>query len=236
MPKAEPTTQTCSVAVSAAPPATQIDAAICSVLTDMPFVFRDAHNSYSDYNYASVDQVYNSLRELIARKGLYITQSELSADIIQTTKGSGLLIRYEFYICHVSGEAIGPYVRSGTTANLGSTEMGKVQSYTHKMFMRGFFMMATGDPDMDDGASKAIEGRAHILRDATASAKTADEIIGRVNKAGTVGEVDSVAAENAGAYRDTLTAEDRERVQVATLQRRQALTANDNSTGEKTHG
>ena len=208
---------------------TKIGAAIVAAKKDVTFIFRDAHNAYSDFNYASVDQVYETMRTILANHGLWISQDEAGYDTVQMTKGTGFVMAYDITIHHApSGEVSGPYRRYMSGANFSFGEWGKAQSLVSKMFLRGQFMLATGDPDGDSGKPEFAGERVEIISN---SAEVADDIIERVSSAKSAAEVDTIARE-AGAEFAKLSPADRGRVQTATVERRLALT----NAGEQADG
>ena len=138
---------------------TSIPEAILAVKSEVVILARDHANSYSNYNFASVDDFIELMRPLMVKHGIYICQSEFDSDIRPVlsrvdAQGEQTYVQiiktvYEFTVCHRDGTSDMPIRRTQYCRFDGPQSVGASQSYAWKFFVRSLFMIATGEPDLD---------------------------------------------------------------------------------------
>lgn len=116
----------------------------------------DEKNEHARYSYASVDKFYTIFNPLMVEAGLLLVVDEV--DIAYRDGGANregrsamwVLPRYDLWLYHESGVAWGPLRRHLALPITGPQNFGAAESYIRKSFMRGMFMVATGEKDADD--------------------------------------------------------------------------------------
>jgi hypothetical protein len=133
----------------------------------------DEKNEHSKYGYASIDKFYTSIRPLELEAGLEIILDEVGFEVRQGDSGKGwAFITYEVWLLHESGAMWGPLRRHLALPVTGAQTFGAAESYVHKAFRRGFFMVPTGEKDADELASSDSVPVARASRVTPAVAKT----------------------------------------------------------------
>ena len=140
-------------------PAT-IAAGIVRVIGSVKRLAKLDENKFQKYNYTSIDTFLEAMGPLLAEAGLFILSEESSTEIIKTEKASRegdsswLKMQWAFTVGHQEGASIGPFHRSVMVPASGAQAFGSGQSYALKQFMRGIFLIPTGDADDPDSQPK----------------------------------------------------------------------------------
>lgn len=131
----------------------EIAAAIFQVKAGIKQIGFDERNEHSKYSYASVDKFYAALRPLEVEAGLEVMLDESALDVRAGDSGKGwAFITYNVWLLHKSGAMWGPLKRHLALPVTGAQTFGAAESYIHKAFRRGFYMVPTGEKDADDMA------------------------------------------------------------------------------------
>jgi len=164
----------------------------------------DERNEHSKYSYASVDKFYAALRPLEAKAGLEVILDEVSFDVRAGDSGKGwAFITYHIWLLHKSGVMWGPLRRHIALPVTGAQTFGAAESYIHKAFRRGFYMVPTGDKDGDEGAprddapvvksaTRAYPAVATENKDKSVAMAIAARIRADISKAGSIEELNRV--------------------------------------------
>lgn len=108
------------------------------------------------YEYASIDDFIQHVRSHCAEAGLFIIPNEArdaETQEVTTKQGKSMVIwnaRFAFTLAHESGESYGPIFKGVMVPANGAQAAGSAQSYALKQFMRGLFLIPTGDADDPD--------------------------------------------------------------------------------------
>jgi ERF superfamily len=157
----------------------EIAKAIVTVMAQIETLTKDAENKFAKYNYVSVDQFYDLIGRKMAAAGLFVLTFEKSIDISKraSTNDRGdvkesvwLSAVYDVFLYHESGASFGPVERSISVPASGAQAYASAQSFVAKYFLRGLFMVPTGDGDAD-GDEKRDLGTRRESRDDTADSK-----------------------------------------------------------------
>lgn len=117
------------------------------------------------YDYASIDDFIQHVRGHCAEEGLFIIPNEArDAETHEVTKKDGKSAvmwsaRFAFTLAHESGEAYGPIYKGVSVPATGAQSAGSAQSYALKQFMRGLFLIPTGDADDPDKSGIEIASK-----------------------------------------------------------------------------
>lgn len=118
---------------------------------------KTGRNNHGGYNYASEDDVLNTIRPAMGKAGLILIPSTSGPARIehgQTQKGSSNVTAYvtmEYTLAHVSGAVWPEKLHSeGMATDTQDKAVAQAITSAHKYFMLKFFMLATDqDPDRD---------------------------------------------------------------------------------------
>lgn len=120
---------------------------------------KDEKNNHGSYNYVSVDKFKDFVRPLMAKHGLSISMSEVAYALepIQGKNGTTMHARitYEFLLCHESGAQDRPECTTITLPLTGAQTAGAAKSYAIKEYLKGRFLVSTGDKDYIEGGVDA---------------------------------------------------------------------------------
>lgn len=117
------------------------------------------------YNYASIDDFIEHVRGHCAGAGLFIIPGEArdaETQEVTTRQGKSMVVwnaRFAFELVHESGEHYGPIYKGVMVPANGAQAAGSAQSYALKQFMRGLFLIPTGDGDDPDKAGIEIASK-----------------------------------------------------------------------------
>lgn len=134
--------------------------AVCSVMEEVHGLKKDEKNSHGGYNFVSVDSFKSLIRPLMAKHGLSLSMTEQNFDLmpLPNSKGGETMharITYAFQLCHVSGMKEDPEIATIVLPLTGAQTAGAAKSYVLKEFLKGRFMVATGDKDLIVGGADA---------------------------------------------------------------------------------
>lgn len=145
------------------PPA--VAASVIKVMRSLGTLAKDNKNTFDKYEYASIDDFIQFVRGHCADAGLFIEPNEAGeAKLVDVAKKDGKPMamwwaRFAFYLVHESGERAGPIYKTVMVQANGAQAAGSAQSYALKQFMRGQFMIPTGDADDPDKVNTEISAR-----------------------------------------------------------------------------
>jgi hypothetical protein len=117
------------------------------------------------YNYASIDDFIEHVRGHCADAGLFIIPGEArdaETQEVTTKAGKSMVIwnaRFAFILAHESGQSFGPIYKGVMVPANGAQAAGSAQSYALKQFMRGLFLIPTGDGDDPDKSGVEIASK-----------------------------------------------------------------------------
>src|SRR5688572_5884441 len=123
------------------------------------------------YDYASIDDFIEHVRGPMAEAGLFIIPGEARDAETQevTTKAGKSMVtwnaRFAFNLVHESGESYGPIYKGVMVPATGAQSAGSAQSYALKQFMRGLFLIPTGDADDPDKSGIEIASKGETQTD-----------------------------------------------------------------------
>jgi hypothetical protein len=155
-------------------------------------------DSGARYEYASIDDFIQHVREHCADAGLAIIPDEArDAETQEVTKKDGKSAvmwnaRFAFHLIHESGESYGPIFKGVGVPYTGAQSAGSAQSYALKQFMRGLFLIPTGDKDDPDKSGVEIASKGEQQTDLQ---KLANGIRGKIQKADDVAALGLVWAD-----------------------------------------
>jgi hypothetical protein len=144
------------------------------------------------YQYASIDDFIQHVRGHCAEAGLFIIPDEArDAETREVTKRDGKTTvmwnaRFAFTLAHESGESYGPIYKGVEVVATGAQSAGSAQSYALKQFMRGLFLIPTGDADDADKTSVEIASKGEQQTDLQ---KLAGQIRKRIREASDVADL-----------------------------------------------
>lgn len=145
------------------------------------------------YEYASIDDFIQHVREHCAEAGLAIIPDEArdaETREITTSKGKAVVMwsaRFAFTLIHESGESYGPIFKGVEVQHTGAQSAGSAQSYALKQFMRGLFLIPTGDADDPDKAGVDIASKGEQQTDLQKLANTIRKKIREASDLATLG-------------------------------------------------
>jgi hypothetical protein len=144
------------------------------------------------YDYASIDDFIQHVRGHCADEGLFIIPNEArDAETQEVTKKDGKSAvmwnaRFAFTLAHESGESYGPIYKGVSVPATGAQSAGSAQSYALKQFMRGLFLIPTGDADDPDKSGIEIASKGEQQTDLQ---KVAGQIRKKLREASDLGEL-----------------------------------------------
>ena len=138
---------------------TEIAKAITAVMADIHRLKKTDKNDHGGYKYVSVDDFKDLVRPLMAQHGLSLSMTELDYQL-ETLQGRhgptvNAKITYEFRLRHTSGEADEPERATIMLPHTGAQTAGAAKSYAIKEYLKGRFLVSTGDKDMIEGGADA---------------------------------------------------------------------------------
>lgn len=145
------------------PPA--VASAVIAVMRSLGTLAKGNENKFDKYDYASIDDFIHFVRGHCIDAGLFIEPNEAAeAKLVDVAKKDGKPMamwwsRFAFYLVHESGERAGPIFKTVMVQANGAQAAGSAQSYAMKQFMRGQFMIPTGDADDPDKISVDISAQ-----------------------------------------------------------------------------
>jgi hypothetical protein len=162
--------------------------AIVQVMTKVETIKKDAKNTHGNYDYASVDSVYEGTRKAMAEAGLIILPMEEEA-----TQVNDKIFKFVFSFIFATETDTWEDPRNKRTVYMqwmGPQTFQGGQSYCEKAMLKGTFKLDTGDPEQEalPGGSmpeeKAKAGKKDKpkvpLLDPAASAAAATDLIQKI--------------------------------------------------------
>lgn len=132
----------------------EVAQAVTCVMRDIKRLGKDERNQFSKYDFVSIDKFLETTGPLMAQHGLFIVMDEREWELKRfksEDKETGwLFMSYDVTLFHQIGVSFGPIRRNVTVPALGAQAFGSAQSYVLKQFLRGLFMIPTGDKDDPD--------------------------------------------------------------------------------------
>jgi hypothetical protein len=129
----------------------RVNAAISKTMAAVQTVGKDDKNQHGNYNFASIDGFLGGCRDACAENGLH---PEISVISYQPFTGSNskqwATYTYEVVMCHDSGEETKPVQTVVSLPITGAQTSGSAQSYALKQYLRGLFLIKTGEKDDPD--------------------------------------------------------------------------------------
>ncbi len=129
----------------------KVNAAIAKTMAAVQTVGKDDKNQHGNYNFASIDGFLGGCRDACAANGLH---PEISVISYQPFTGSNskqwATYTYEVVMCHDSGEETKPVQTVVSLPITGAQTSGSAQSYALKQYLRGLFLIKTGEKDDPD--------------------------------------------------------------------------------------
>jgi hypothetical protein len=130
--------------------------AVCGVMAEVKRLAKDARNNHGGYDYVSVDDFKDSIRPLLAKHGLDARITEVSHSIEQLETKSGksvsAVFTFEIRLRHTSGEQDEPERTTVMLPHTGAQTTGAAKSYALKEWLKGRFLVSTGEKDADADA------------------------------------------------------------------------------------
>ncbi len=170
----------------------KIAAAIVQVMKALGTLAKERENEFDHYDYASIDDFIEHVREPMIEAGLFVIPSEArEAETREVTKKDGkpMVIwssRFAFTLVHESGESYGPIYKTVDVQFNGAQAAGSSQSYALKQLFRGQFLIKTGDKDDPDKEKIDIASKGETQTDLQ---KTAGQIRKKLREASDIGEL-----------------------------------------------
>jgi hypothetical protein len=142
----------------------EIAAAIVAIKRDVSQLGFDERNEHARYNYASVDKFYTAVRPLESKAGLAVMLDETGFEIREGSptkdrdgnekRASWAFINYDVWLVSSGGSMWGPARRHWAGPVTGPQTFGAAESFVRKAFMRGLYMVPTGEKDGDENAPR----------------------------------------------------------------------------------
>ncbi|HYI40034.1 MAG TPA: ERF family protein [Allosphingosinicella sp.] len=145
----------------------KIAGAVVKVMAELRTLAKDhtRNDSGARYDFASIDDFLKHVRGPMADAGLFIIPGEArDAETQEVTKKDGKSTvmwnaRFAFTLVHADGESYGPIYKGVSVLATGAQSAGSAQSYALKQFLRGLFLIPTGDDDDPDKAGVEIASK-----------------------------------------------------------------------------
>lgn len=138
---------------------TELNKAVCAVMAEVHSLKKAEKNDHGKYNYVSVDAFKDFVRPLMAKNGLSLLTNEVdfALDTVQSRNGPTVVARitFEFTLHHISGEIAPPERATIVLPYTGAQTAGAAKSYVIKEYMKGKFLVSTGDKDLIEGGADA---------------------------------------------------------------------------------
>ena len=142
--------------------------AIADAMSEVTKVGKDDRNNHDGYNFASIDNFLALVNPICAKHGLVILSDETQREEFEKQGKYGVTswmrVTFSFTIYHKSGESLPTMHRTAEVIRNGAQAYGSAQSYCLKQFLRGLFLIPTGDKDDPD--NNATDPGQVVRRDA----------------------------------------------------------------------
>lgn len=155
----------------------EIAAAIVKVMTNVKRLHKSEKNKHEGYNFVSVDAFYEAVNPLCAEAGLAIWLLEKEVESFPPAEGrkaGTLRVTCEVIAVHSSGAVWSFGDRVTTVIAQGPQAFAAAHSFIQKYFMRGLFMIPTGEALEDiEADAQPKENIPQFRKTRGAAAKTA---------------------------------------------------------------
>jgi hypothetical protein len=129
----------------------RVNAAIAKTMAAVQTVGKDDKNQHGNYNFASIDGFLGGCRDACAANGLHPEISVISYEpFTGNNSKQWATYTYEVVMCHESGEETKPVQTVVSLPITGAQTSGSAQSYALKQYLRGLFLIKTGEKDDPD--------------------------------------------------------------------------------------
>ena len=128
-----------------------INSAISAAMGEIQKLGKDDKNPHGNYSFASIDAFLDMCRPICAAHGLHPLVNTVASETFEA--GNNKLwakFTYQISLAHTSGENIEPVGMDVMLPLTGAQTSGSAQSYAVKQFLRGLFLISTGDKDDPD--------------------------------------------------------------------------------------
>ena len=135
-----------------------INSAISAAMGEIQKLGKDDKNPHGNYSFASIDAFLDMCRPICAAHGLHPLVNTVASETFEA--GNNKLwakFTYQISLAHTSGENIEPVGMDVMLPLTGAQTSGSAQSYAVKQFLRGLFIISTGDRDDVDLKPQAEE-------------------------------------------------------------------------------
>ena len=131
-----------SILPSLPPMPPEIANALNEVSSGAVTLYKGNRNEYANYNFAGIDDFLEVYGKVLAEAGLTIIMDEIDEKV----DNKSLIIVFNFILVHKSGKMWAhPLRRTIRVDPRGAQAYGTAQSYALKQFLRGLFMIPTGE-------------------------------------------------------------------------------------------
>ena len=131
-----------SILPSLPPMPPEIANALNEVSSGAVKLYKGNRNEYANYNFAGIDDFLEVYGKVLAEAGLTIIMDEIDEKV----DNKSLIIVFNFILIHKSGKMWAhPLRRTIRVDPRGAQAYGTAQSYALKQFLRGLFMIPTGE-------------------------------------------------------------------------------------------
>ena len=128
-----------------------VNAAIAEAMAEIKTVSKNESNAHGNYNFASIDGFLGGCRDACSKHGLHPEMSVINYEQYPGTNNKmWATYTYEVSMCHKSGEETKPVVTVVALPVTGAQTSGSAQSYALKQYLRGLFLIQTGEADDPD--------------------------------------------------------------------------------------
>lgn len=128
--------------------------AIAAAMGEIEKVGKGDRNKHDGYNFASIDAFLGLVNPICAKHGLVILSDEVSREDFERKGRNGpmpwMRITFSFTMHHITGQSLPSMQRTVEVMRNGAQAYGSAQSYCLKQFLRGLFLIPTGDKDDAD--------------------------------------------------------------------------------------
>tara|TARA_R100001163_G_scaffold15151_3_gene13753 strand:+ start:2328 stop:2975 length:648 start_codon:yes stop_codon:yes gene_type:complete len=170
----------------------KVNAAIAKTMAAVQTVGKDDKNQHGNYNFASIDGFLGGCRDACATNGLHPEISVISYEpFTGNNSKQWATYTYEVVMCHESGEETKPVQTVVSLPITGAQTSGSAQSYALKQYLRGLFLIKTGEKDDPDfNAPVELE----VPKQATTASGKSYDLDALINKLQTFTTVTSLNA------------------------------------------
>lgn len=129
----------------------KVNAAISKTMSAIETINKGETNQHGNYNFASIDGFLGGCRDACAANGLHPEISCIRYDpFTGNNSKQWATYTYEVVMCHESGEETKPVQTVVSLPITGAQTSGSAQSYALKQYLRGLFLIKTGEKDDPD--------------------------------------------------------------------------------------